>query len=81
MNSSTCLKVLERVARSSWGKQGIGKIPNRNHAELMLAVGCIKATNYEGLYALTLKGFRFLEKLRRNKLIEVAARGAGEGDR
>ena len=67
MNSATCLKVLERVARSSWGQQGIGKIPNKKHADLMLAVGCVKTTKDEGIYALTLKGLRFLEKLRWDK--------------
>ena len=74
MNTATCHKVLERLARSTWGKQGIGKIPNVTHAQILLAVKLVKPVEpARKIYALTLNGFRFLEHIRWAKKIKAVA--------
>jgi hypothetical protein len=56
-------KALERLARSTWGKQGIGKVPNALTRIALADNGLANFSRKHGdprIMALTLKGFRAL---------------------
>jgi hypothetical protein len=59
-------EAMERLAGSSWGKQGIGACPNRRVRQRLIESGFAKPVNGEPdrILSLTLKGFREVEKLR-----------------
>jgi hypothetical protein len=59
-------KAMERLARSSWGKQGIGKCPNATVRKALTLAGFARKVKGEAddIMALTLSGFRALEHMR-----------------
>lgn len=65
------MTALERLARSSWGKQGIGYCPTSRLRKRILKLGYAKYVKGEPAHvmALTLNGFRALERWKVSKAI------------
>lgn len=69
--SDKVFKALERIASSSWGKQGIGACKSMRMRDYLQKQGWIRVCPKEPhrIVAMTLNGFRALEEERWNRKI------------